>query len=407
MIRSVKLSTKFINKDKENNYHSVFTEYLNIVKQFIDILWDRKNIPSLLPKEITDNITDTWLTQRAIQSAGKLASSIVRGTRQKQKQRLYMLRQLQKEGTQTKKIIQLQRKINQANISKPNINDIHPELDSRFIKIDVNNPTSFDIWITLSSIGNKLKIPIPLKRTKVFNKWNELGKLKPTVRLYKNKIEVIFDIPDGQYRTDGRILGLDIGIKNTYTTSDNQTSLPDNHGHTLESIIQKLSRKKKGSKGFERAQQHRKNYINWSINQLNLSKVKQINIEDIKYLRYKSRTNRVLSHWTYTDIFDKLGRYCEEQNVSVLTINPKYTSQRCSVCGWTQKKNRKGKTFCCVKCNFTCDSDLNASCNLSFVLPEISKEDCSNYSNVSGFYWNKNGLSSECIVSDVQKVENI
>ena len=167
MIRSVKLSTKFINKDKENNYHSVFTEYLNIVKQFIDILWDKKNIPSLLPKEITDNITDTWLTQRAIQSAGKLASSIVRGTRQKQKQRLYILKQLQKEGTQTKKIINLQRKIEKVNMSKPNINDIHPELDSRFIKIDTNNNTSFDIWITLSSIGNKLKIPIPLKRTKI------------------------------------------------------------------------------------------------------------------------------------------------------------------------------------------------------------------------------------------------
>jgi putative transposase len=402
MIRSVKLSTKSINQNKEYNYNSFLEEYRNVVSQFIDILWNMKNISVLLPKEITNKINNTWLSARAIQSAGKQASSIVRGTRQKQKQRLYKLKQLQKEGTQYNNIRKLQQAIAKANMTKPNISDIHPDLDSRFIQIDDNNNTTFDIWITLSSLGNKLKIPIPLKKTKVYNKWNNLGKLKPSIRLYKNKIEVIFDIQDKPNKAEGNILGLDIGIKNTYYASDKQHSRVDNHGHTLESIINKLSRKMKGSKSFERTQQHRKNYINWSINQLNLNNTKQVNVEDIKYLRYKSRFSRELSHWTYTDIFDKIGRYCEEQNVSVHAVNPIYTSQRCSVCGWTQKKNRKGKVFCCLQCGNTMDSDLNASLNLSFVLPELSKKDCSKHLNKDGFYWNI--LDSECIVPNVQKI---
>jgi len=407
MLRSAKLSNKYANLNKHSDYNLFIDEYNSVAQQFIDILWNMNDISLLLPKDITDQITDTWLSQRAIQCIGKQVSSVIRGTRKKQKQRIYMLKKLQKEGKQHNNIRKLQRKIAKVNMTKPNINDIHPVLDSRFITIDTNNDTSFDIWITLKSLGNRMKIPIPLKRTKVYNKWNELGKLKLSVRLYKNKIEVIFDIPNEPNKTEGNILGLDIGIKNTYTTSDNQKSIPDNHGHTLESIMNKLSRKQKGSKAFERAQKHRKNYINWSINQLNLKGVRQLNIEDIQYLRYKSNAGRKLSHWTYTDIFDKLGRYCEEQNVSVLAVNPKYTSQRCSVCGWTQKKNRKGKVFCCKQCGNTMDSDLNASRNLSFVLPNITKEDCSNYSNIIGFYWNENGLSSECIVSNVQKVENI
>ena len=85
------------------------------------------------------------------------------------------------------------------------------------------------------------------------------------------------------------------------------------------------------------------------------------------------------------------------------TINPIYTSQRCSVCGWTQKKNRKEKVFCCVKCGNTLDSDLNASLNLSFDLPEINWVDCQKHLNVKGFYWHENVFGSENIVLNVQK----
>lgn len=402
MIRSIKCPIKFINKQKEIYYHSFLNEYKLIVSQFIDILWDMKKVPALLPKEITSQITDTWLTARIIQCAGKQASAIIRGTREKQKKRMFILKKLQKEGKQHKKIRKLQNIIDKVNMSKPNINDVHPNLDSRFVTIDDNNTTTFDIWITLSSLGNKLKLYIPINKNKIFNKWENQGKLKLSIRLYKEKIEFIFDIPES-YKEEGDVLGVDIGITNTYYASDKQHSMQDIHGHTLSTIMEKLSRKQKGSKSFERTQSHRKNYINWTINQLNLSKVKQVNIEDIKYLRYKSKYSRKLSHWTYTDIFDKIGRYCMEQNVSVCVVNPVYTSQRCSVCGWTQKKNRKGKTFCCVKCKFTCDADLNASLNLSFVLPEITKEDRQKHLNIQGFYWNDNIFGSEPIVPNVQK----
>ena len=396
MIRSVKLSTKFTNTTKQKQYKLFLNEYRNVVAKFIDILWEEKIITLLLSKKITQQINSTWLSARAVQCAGKQASSIVRGTQKKQKQRMYKLRQLQKENKDT---IKLQRTIDKANISKPNISEINPILDSRFFKIDSNNPTIFDIWINLTSLGNKMKLVIPLKQTRIYNKWNTQGQIKNSIRLLSDKIELVFEIPDS-LKSSGDTIGLDIGVTNTYYSSDKQHSKEDIHSWSLDKITKRLSQRKKGSKGFERTQQHRTNYINWSLNQLNLTNVKQVNIENIKKLRYKSKYSRLLSHWTYTDIFDKIRQYCEEQNVSVQIINPIYTSQRCSVCGWTQKKNRKGKSFSCLKCKFTCDSDWNAALNISFDLPEITWNDRQKHLNVQGFYWNSNGFDQECIVPD-------
>ena len=161
----------------------------------------------------------------------------------------------------------------------------------------------------------------------------------------------------------------------------------DKDGWNLSGIQKRLSRRKKGSKGFQQSQEHRTNYINWSLNQLNLDKIKEIKIEKIKNLRKGKRNNRFMSHWTYTSIFDKLANLCEESGVQITHVVPTYTSQRCSSCGWVRKANRKGERFRCTSCGFICDADLNASLNISFDLPAIKKEKRLSHANIKGFYW--------------------
>ena len=286
-----------------------------------------------------------------------------------------------------KKARKLQTVYDKIKISKPNIDNIEPELDSRFIKIDLENKTSFDGWAVLTSIGNKLKLKIPFKKTKHFNKMLLNGKLKTGIRLSKNNITFIFDLLEIVVKKTGNILGIDIGKINTISCSNGFVSTPNKHGYDLNSIINILSRKEKGSKAFERTVQHRTNYINWSINQLNLTNIKQINLENIKNLRKYKRTNRKLSHWTYTDIFGKLEDYCNEQGVLIHKVSPVYTSQRCSNCGWTRKGNRKLKWFKCDKCYFEYNADLNASINLSLDLFPIKEKERQLQKNKTGFYW--------------------
>jgi len=64
-ILSTKCSLKFANKNKQKQLNQFIQEYQKVLSFFIDYLWNNKNIPSLIPKEIT-NQANTWITKRAI-----------------------------------------------------------------------------------------------------------------------------------------------------------------------------------------------------------------------------------------------------------------------------------------------------------------------------------------------------
>jgi len=128
MIKSSTASIKFCNHNKLLILHKVIDEYRYVVSKFVDLLWNEENIPTLLPKETTSHI-ETWLYARMLQCAGKQASGIVRGTQVKQKRRLYVIDQL-KEDKLYVKARKLQRIYDETSITKPNINQVCPELDS-------------------------------------------------------------------------------------------------------------------------------------------------------------------------------------------------------------------------------------------------------------------------------------
>jgi len=399
MIRSTTVSLKFCNTGKARQIKQLIDEYQRVVGIFVDILWEEELVPGFLPKELT-NAVETWLSARVKQCAGKQASGIVRGTRSKQEKRHYVVKKLEEQG-EFKKARRLQAVIDKTKMAKPKIQAICPELDSRFVSFDLENNTTFDGWICLSSIGNKTKINIPFKRTKHFNKLFNKGVLKPGVRLGKKEIALMFDIPDVEKKTSGAVLGVDIGQTTVVACSNGVVSTKDKHGHDLSSITTKLCRCKKGSRGFQRAVAHRKNHINWAINQLNLTEVKEVRLENIKNMRRGKRANRRLSHWVYADIFSKLDRKCLEQGVLVTRISPTYTSKRCSSCGWTRHNNRKGRLFKCGECGFVADSDLNAAKNIAASLEPIGYKERQSHDIKTGFYWHERG--DELVVHLVQR----
>lgn len=398
-IRCTKVSLKFANANKLKELNVFIDEYQKVVVFFVNNLWDQKKVSSLIPKNITSQV-QTWLTARAIQCAAKQASGIVRGTRQKQKKRLKQIEKFNKQGM-FKKARKLQKIYDETKVSKPNIKSVSPELDSRFVETKIDDSTSFDGWITLTCLGNDLKIVLPFKKTKHFNKMLGKGTLKKGVRISKEFITFNFSVPPPVMRTEGKVVGLDKGIKSLYALSNGSSSTVDNHGHTMDSILKKMSRKKKGSKAFKKCQRHRKNYIFWCLNRLDLSGIKTINVEKLHDMRRGKRTSRYLSHFTYPDIKTKLDNLSLESGVQIKEVSPTYTSQRCSKCGWTRKANRKGKRFVCTNCGYAADADLNASLNISFDLSEISPKERRKRKSLKGFFWNTSG--QELIVPVVQK----
>ena len=393
-IKSSKLSLKFANINKSLAIGNFIENYHKLVSNYVDILWDLEKIPLLVPKEITSSVSTT-LSARIQQCAGKQASGIVRGTRKKQEQMMWKLKKLEEEG-KFKYARKLKEKLNKTRISKPIVKNLECELDERFIRIDFDNKTSFDGWITISSIGNKQKIIIPVKKTKHFNSLEDNSeRLLKGIRLSKEKITFNFEMIKKESKSTGTTLGIDIGSSSVISCSNGFQSVENSHGYDLSKINKILCRKKKGSKSFKKTQDHRKNYINWSINQLNLDDVQKVRLENIKHLRKNRKSSRFLSHWTYTEIFEKLESHCNNSGVQIETIDPTYTSQRCSKCGRVRKANRKGKWFKCDSCGHSLDSDLNASLNISFTLPKIPKEVRLMNRNRKGFFWLESGFYSD------------
>lgn len=413
MIRSSKHSLKFCNDHKLKDLSIFVDDYRLLVQQIIDYVWfkgyqsfsiqsNKLDCPSLIDSSYLKLFKSNY-SERLKQCAGKQALSMISAATEKRRKQLWQLRKLQKESQNCG---YLQRKINLSPLIKPNASKINVELDSRFVDFEFNDQKEFLCFIRLSSIkkGSNVKLPIP--HSVVFSKWNSLGSLKKSIRISKENVNFFFEIEEIEKKTSGETIGCDQGIIDVITLSDGQTAPKYQDRFSLSDVQTILSRKKKGSRAFKRTQEFRKNLINWSINQLNFDDIKELRIEKLFQVRKGKASSRFLSHWTYTQINEKLQRVSEEKGFLFREVPNEFRSQRCSSCGWVCKANRKGKTFCCNKCGNKLDADLNAASNLSLDLYEIPFWVRLKKINRLGFYWDRDGLfseSRELIVPDAKR----
>ena len=411
MIRSSKHTLKYTNHSKKENLCLFLTEYRRLLQESIDHLWttpiQRLNItnntlycPKFLETAILNDF-DTWFTARMKQCVGKQACAMVSASITKRRRQLYMLRKNRRKGKNTKA---LQQTINRQPLVKPDASNAKAELDSRFVDIQASN--FFDEFVRVKTIGDGLTFNLPLKHTNVSNKWKGEGKRKAGIRISEDTLSLIFEIPKAKI-TGNEVVGADQGQITCLTMSDKQVTNKCPHGHDLTTIQETLKRKRKGTKGFRRAQSHRKNYIHWAINQLNFKNIKEVRFERVKDVRKGKPTNRKNSHWTYTAIKDKMIQLSETEGFRFIEVTNEFRSQRCSSCGWVHKANRKGKGFTCNLCGFADDADLNAALNIEltlFVLPYWVRKDGLN--RTSGFYWLADGfydIDHEPIVRGAQR----
>jgi len=409
MIRSVQHSIKFTNSSKLKELKTFIEQYTEMTKKYVNIIWNSNKFSShsMLENSTCSLIsTKTSLDSRIRQCAGKQASSLVRGETTKRGKQLFKLKELQSENKSTK---YLQRKIEKRPLTKPEIKNLNIELDSRFVDFQPSN-TFFDLFVRIAQIGDKREIIIPIKFNKCTRKWMKQGKMKPSIRINNNSLTLYFEIEEPKKKKTGTTVGADQGKVTCLSLSDGQVTKVNRDGYDLTKILNVLSRRKKGSLGFKRAQNHRKNYINWSINQLNFKDVKQVNLEKLFNVRKGKNKGRNMSHWTYTLIKNKLTSLSQEKGFLLKEQDCKFRSQRCSKCGWVHQSNRKGKTFKCTNanCGFAADSDLNAASNHEVVLYEIFKNHkvCQEHINrTTGFFWleDKIILGNEFIVRYTKK----
>lgn len=336
MRRTSRIYLNNINSGKIEKLKEFLNLYKNAVNYSIVCLWashdtDNNDLPGL---EFTHRITDRYgLTARLSQCVAKQAKEIVLSQNEHSKRKRRM----------------------------PRVKSAIANLDSRFVKIEPFRG-HFDMCLKFSS--GVPDVIIPFNWTKHTNKFRDGGwELAKSIRLGYDKkglfVDLIFEKEPPAMREEGEVIGIDSGFNTMLVASDGQFI-----GVGLKEKIKKGGKRRKTWHHFIKTE------VNRHLKNLNLDGVKLISLENLKYVKkgkrgkFSRNTNRLLSFWLYAKVNERLKQICEEQGIRVEFKSPWKTSQRCSVCGNIDSRNRKGDKFLCLECGYETNADYNASKNL-------------------------------------------
>jgi len=337
MRRAVKVSLDFATKSKRKQINNLLTTYRVAVNFYIKKLWNGKGS---LNKETLALHQNTRLSERYKSNALKQALEMVSATKKSGKA--------------------LGRKA-----SMPVFNG-SAVLDSKFVSVQ-DGLKSFDLVVRLSTLRKQRRITIPTRHTKVSRKWLSIvnSKLIQGCCLSDNKLTLFVDVPDLLPKTNGRTIGLDMGVEKLISDSDGNF-----YGIDFKKIRDKILRKKQGSKAKRRAYTERKNYIGRVINSLPWEAVQTFVVEDLRGIKRGKNPKRnknfrkAMAPWVVRQVVARIENKASENRVHLIKVNPSYTSQTCPDCRTVNKENRKGENFKCVTCGYTGDSDTVGAHNI-------------------------------------------
>jgi len=89
--------------------------------------------------------------------------------------------------------------------------------------------------------------------------------------------------------------------------------------------------------------------------------------EDLKGIRNGISDTSKFQQWAFNELKRQVEYKSKAEGLSVETVHPQYTSQRCSKtgCGFTHEDNRDGDEFACQKCGKELHADYNAARNIA------------------------------------------
>lgn len=326
---------------------------------------------------------ETSLSARALSSLVVQLAAVISASVEKQRRRLYVAAS---KGSSAA----LDRVIAKNKPVKPDVSRLCPELSSKCCDF-METAGEFYGFLQLKSIGDFGKIRIPVRQHRQSSKWSLRGRRMSSFLLHDDYVNIRWEMSDVPLKTKGLVVGADQGVKTTLTLSDGQTTDSADRW-TLDKVTDLVARKRKGSKAFSRAQQLRKCVIGRDLNRLRLENIKEVRLEKIVNIFYGKNASRKLKAFTNTIIRDKMQALCQENGVRFVEQECTYRSQRCSVCGWVRKANRKAKVFTCNSCGHRSDADLNAAMNHEQDLPDVPVTLRRAGLNRAGFFWKPDGF---------------
>lgn len=185
--------------------------------------------------------------------------------------------------------------------------------------------------------------------------------------------------------TEGDWVGVDLGITNIATTSDD-TRWAGGAVTTRRKRNVHLRRRlqAKGTKSAKRLLKKRARRearwaadVNHTISKQIVAEAKRtgrgIALENLTGIRDRVRHRKpqraTFSSWSFAQLGGYIAYKAEAAGVAVVHVDPAYTSQTCHQCRHRDKRNRDGETFACRGCGVVAHADHNAARNIAHLAP--------------------------------------
>lgn len=350
IVRSTKLSLKWMTEEKRKRLLALLSEYSRLVNCFIELLWEDPIVPdnSMLLAAFLHQ-APTHLTQRMVQNAAREAISMIRSIKCREPE-------------------ELEPGIHEVKQERPVHRGTRMILTHHCSDLQPGNNT-FDLWLRIFCIGNKQGLMLPTRRTKQYLKWKSRGAEATTLTITPDFVTVAFEIQTGPKLDQTEAIGVDTGITALATCSDSSTE-----GTNIKSILESMDRKKRNSKAWQREKRHLKHVIATTARTV-VAKAPVIVVEKLKGITHKTKSpkrrlglkmRRWIGQWNVMYWLSRIQAVCEENRVSFRTVPAYNTSVICSDCGFSDPGNRPSQAvFSCLKCGFKANADFNASINIA------------------------------------------
>ncbi|WP_207592614.1 RNA-guided endonuclease TnpB family protein [Halomontanus rarus] len=272
-----------------------------------------------------------------------------------------------------------------------------PHFTSRFVSYDARTVTVNDDHATLATIDGRViaefVLPDESRDTPhaayLFNDDYEVK----GATLHYDEVEVCFylhvrtkpavendDTEEGDAKYVS-VLGVDLGITNIATTStgrfwsggelnhwhreyeDRRGSLQQTGTRWAHVNVQRVGRKQTG-----RFEQMLHTISNELVEEALENECTHIVFEQLTGIRDRLPHAKAVHKWAFDRLVEYVTYKAESEGLVVKQINPAYTSQRCSKCGFTHENNRPHNNgqdeFECLKCGYDVHADYNAAKNI-------------------------------------------
>ncbi|MDR9065287.1 zinc ribbon domain-containing protein [Burkholderia multivorans] len=272
---------------------------------------------------------------------------------------------------------------------KPDLSKVSMIVDQRCVTLTpAKQATAFPLWARLSTLDKGKPINVPLATYPRFEAREGARALSMQVVERNGELAfgVMTDVGDafaasrGAYRPKTEAVALDLGLKTLFAT-DQGDLLGRGWLARLQEYDRKITklaayRQKHGlkvrSSRYKAYVARLRGYVRSEIGRILNRLVEtrapaEIVIERLNFRNpnLSKRINRILSKFGKAEVARKLQDLHERFGIVITEVNPAYSSQEDSACGYVDKNNRpRQEAFCCRWCGSKRHADVNAARNL-------------------------------------------